>query len=180
MNSKIGKDVQAKASKRWSPSCSRVKTAVSAEGPKSRSVAAKSKSGREVGTVTTGNKAMAVRLSGIEEAGFELLKERLGYRSNSEALRGLVRMALGLLEFEPTAAGELTALKTELQKIGVNVNQIAMAANRGRVDMLPPDWEALNDLRRIVPRLRMTVDDVVLEQRRRGTMLFKEWQASNG
>ena len=156
---------------------------ISAETGLSRSAVAKvkSRSVRESDAVTTGSKVMAVRLTEAEREGFEALKERFGFTSNSNALRGIVRMAIGMLEFEPETAAELKAVKGELQKIGVNVNQIALAANRGRVDLMPPDWNALKDLRRTIPQVRMVVDGAVDENRRRGSRLFREWQeAQNG
>lgn len=149
--------------------------------PRSAVAKVKNRSIRDSAAVTTGSKVMSVRLTEAERDGFEALKERFGFSSNSNALRGIVRIAIGMLEFEPELAAELIAVKAELQKIGVNVNQIALAANRGRIDLMPPDWESLKDLKRTIPQVRMVVDGVVDEHRRRGTRLFRQWQeAGNG
>ena len=78
-----------------------------------------------------------------------------------------------MLELPPEEAAQLAEIKAELHKIGVNVNQIALAANRGRIDMARQEWAAINELRQALPRLRTWLNGVVDEQRRRGIRLFR-------
>jgi Arc/MetJ-type ribon-helix-helix transcriptional regulator len=129
---------------------------------------------RPSATATTGTKTLSVRLSPIELEVLERLKTRHAYRSNSDALRGMVRLAGGMLEFEPEAARRLEEIRTELHRIGVNVNQIAHAANRGRVDLIKQHWRAIGELRQGLPRLRGYLQAVVEEQRRQGVRLFRK------
>ena len=66
-------------------------------------------------------------------------------------------------------------MRGELRKIGVNVNQIGLAANRGRIDLARQEWKALNALRQALPGVRIFLQAVVDEQRRRGTRLFQKF-----
>lgn len=120
-------------------------------------------------------KSVAVRLSAVEVRALERLKDRQGFGSNSEAIRALVRASSGMLEFDPEAAAKLGEIQHELRKIGVNVNQVAQAANRGRVDLLKSHWQAIHDLRSALPEVRRYLQGVVDEQRRRGTRLFQKF-----
>ena len=80
-----------------------------------------------------------------------------------------------MLEFDPVTAEKLTEVKAELHKIGVNVNQIALAANRGRIDLTRQEWKALDAVRQALPGVRRYLQAVVDEQRRRGTRLFQKF-----
>lgn len=120
-------------------------------------------------------RAVAVRLSRSEVEALARLKARHGFGSNSDALRALVRASSGMLEFDPEAAARLGEIQGELRKIGVNVNQVALAANRGRVDLMKHHWGAINALRQALPELRRHLQGVVDEQRRRGVRLFEKW-----
>ncbi|WP_158595054.1 plasmid mobilization relaxosome protein MobC [Paracoccus yeei] len=128
---------------------------------------------RESDATTTGGKAVAVRLSAGEVAALDALQARIGATSRSDVLRALVRSSVGMLELPPEEAAQLAEIKAELHKIGVNVNQIALAANRGRIDMARQEWAAINELRQALPRLRTWLNGVVDEQRRRGIRLFR-------
>ena len=68
---------------------------------------------------------------------------------------------------------ELEAIKHELHKIGVNINQIAFAANTRKIKLAKGEMHALDDLRLVMPRVRTFLQAVVAEQRRRGVRLFK-------
>jgi hypothetical protein len=48
----------------------------------------------------------------------------------------VARMASGFLEFSREDSARLEEIRYELAKIGTNVNQIALAANRGRASMV--------------------------------------------
>jgi len=62
----------------------------------------------------------------------------------------------------------------ELHRIGVNVNQVAHAANRGRVDLVRGHWESLTELRRALPGVRMLLLQIIRERRRRGVEPFRK------
>lgn len=126
-------------------------------------------------SATTEGKPVSARLSPAELESLEWLKVRFGFGSNSDAIRALVRSASGMLEFDPVAAEKLDEVRGELRKIGVNVNQIALAANKGRIDLARQEWTALNELRQALPGVRIYLQAVVDEQRRRGTRLFQRF-----
>ena len=86
-------------------------------------------------------------------------------------------MASGFLEYSREDAGRLDEIRYELHRIGVNVNQIALAANRGRAPMVKAQWAAIDELRRALPGLRSTLAQVISERRRRGTALFRTFAA---
>lgn len=130
---------------------------------------------RVSGATTTAGKAISVRLSPEELEALEVLQDRIGAGSRSDALRSLVRASVGMLEFYPEQAARLGEIKTELHKIGVNINQIAMAANRGRIDIARQEWSAVNDLRQALPKVRTWLNAVVDEQRRRGVRLYRSF-----
>ena len=69
--------------------------------------------------------------------------------------------------------GRLDGIQRELHKIGVNVNQIALAANRGRVSMVKEQWAGIDALRQRLPLLRATLSQVISERRRRGVNLYR-------
>lgn len=126
-------------------------------------------------SATTDGKPVSARLTPAEIEQLEWLKGRFGFGSNSEAIRALVRAASGMLEFDPATAGKLDEVRNELRKIGVNVNQVALAANRGRIDLTRQEWTALDAVRQALPGLRIFLQGVVDEQRRRGTRLFQKF-----
>lgn len=126
-------------------------------------------------SATTDGKPVSARLTPAEIEQLEWLKARFGFGSNSDAIRALVRAASGMLEFDPVAAGKLDEVRGELRKIGVNVNQIALASNRGRIDLARQEWQAVDELRRAFPRVEGYLRAVVNEQRRRGTRLFQKF-----
>lgn len=126
-------------------------------------------------SATTDGKPVSARLTPAEIEQLEWLKARFGFGSNSDAIRALVRAASGMLEFDPVTAEKLDEVRGDLRKIGVNVNQIAMASNRGRIDLARQEWQAVDELRRAFPRVEGYLRAVVNEQRRRGTRLFQKF-----
>lgn len=127
---------------------------------------------------TSAGAGIAVRLSPAEIDALNRLKHRAGYGSNSEAIRSLLRMSVGMLEFDREEQTRLEEIHTELHKIGVNVNQIALAANRGRTDLVQHQWKAINDLRRSLPEVRTYLKAVIDEQRRKGIRLFEKFSGA--
>ena len=97
----------------------------------------------------------------------------LGYRSRSDALRAMIRVGSGFLEFSREDAETLAEVQTALHKVGVNVNQIALAANRRRVSLVQGQWQDLNELRAMLPSVRALLKQINDEHRRRGTALFR-------
>ena len=123
---------------------------------------------------TTGGAVLSARVSSAELEVFDALIKTLGLRSRSDALRVMVRGASGFLEFSREDAAALSEIAHELHKIGVNVNQIALAANRGRVPMMRAEWQAVNELRAVLPPLRKMLKQIVDERRRKGAALFRK------
>ncbi|WP_299847900.1 plasmid mobilization relaxosome protein MobC [uncultured Paracoccus sp.] len=128
---------------------------------------------RQSEATTTYGSAVAVRLSPEEVQQLDRLKDVLGTDSRSDVLRSLLRSSVGMLEFPPEQAAELEAIKHELHKIGVNINQIAFAANTRKIKLAKGEMRALDDLRLTMPKVRTFLQAVVAEQRRRGVRLFK-------
>lgn len=123
--------------------------------------------------VTTGGAILSARISGEELRAFDIIVAELGYRSRSDALRAMIRVGSGFLEFRPEDAEALAELQHELHKIGVNVNQIALAANRRRVALVQAQWQDLNELRTALPAVRGLLKLINDEHRRRGMALFR-------
>ncbi|TXB64399.1 plasmid mobilization relaxosome protein MobC [Paracoccus aurantiacus] len=106
------------------------------------------------------------RISEGERAAFEEELARAGFKDRSDALRALVRNSVGLLDRNFAFVGEVKALYDEVSAIGVNVNQIARAVNRGQA---PPLREAGKDLAELKSQLRKVLpalNNVVQEARR--------------
>ena len=78
---------------------------------------------------------VSCRLPVEELHAFDALCTQLGAKSRSDGVRSVVRMASGFLEFSREDSAKLEEIRYELGKIGTNVNQIALAANRGRAPM---------------------------------------------
>ncbi|MDR0810502.1 MAG: hypothetical protein LBE86_15485 [Gemmobacter sp.] len=68
-------------------------------------------------------------------------------------------------------------MRQDLHRIGTGVNQIALAANRGRADLLREQWEIVNELRRTLPGVRNLLARIVAERHRQGVALFQDFLA---
>lgn len=123
----------------------------------------------------TSKQVVAARLSVDEIRAFDAATGRFGYRSRSDALRALARSAAGMVEFSREENAGLDELTRELNKIGVNVNQLARAANSGRLPAGGRQLDVLSDLRREVSQLRAFMLDLTAERRRRGMKLFEQY-----
>ncbi|MCA0270976.1 MAG: plasmid mobilization relaxosome protein MobC [Proteobacteria bacterium] len=123
----------------------------------------------------TAGAVVTVRLATAETQAFEARVAGLGLRSRSEGLRVAVRAASGLLEFSREENAGLDELTRALNKIGVNVNQLARAANSGRLPAGGRQLDVLSELRREVSQLRAFMLDLTAERRRRGTKLFEQY-----
>ena len=121
---------------------------------------------------------VSCRLPAEELRAFDALCTRMDARSRSDGLRTIVRMASGFLEFSRADSANLDEIRYELHKIGVNVNQIARAANRGRSPLVKAQWSESNELRRVLPGVRSMLSQVIRERRRQGTELFRKFADS--
>lgn len=118
---------------------------------------------------------VAFRLSRAERDAFDQAVEAAGYRDRSDALRGMVRCSVGMLDRQNAFVGEVKALYSELSAIGVNINQIARAVNRGQAPPLREVGPELQGLKRQLMRVMPALNEVVLEARRSNERL---WAAS--
>lgn len=150
---------------------------VSAGKSASESSASASKAGAANGSAAAAGHVICCRLPAEELTAFDGLCEQLGAKSRSDGLRLVVRMAAGFLEFSRADVGRLDEMRHDLHRIGTGVNQIALAANRGRSDLARDQWEVVDELRQSLPRLRTLLGQIVAERRRQGVALFREFVA---
>lgn len=118
---------------------------------------------------------VSCRLPTEELQAFDALCAQLGARSRSDGMRSIVRMAAGFLEFSREDSARLEEIRYALGKIGTNVNQIALAANRGRVPMMRAQWAAIEELRRSLPAVAKVLPQIIAERRRQGVTLFRKF-----
>ncbi len=118
---------------------------------------------------------VSCRLPAEELHAFDALCAQLGVRSRSDGVRSVVRMASGFLEFSREDSTRLEEIRYELGKIGTNVNQIALAANRGRAPMIRAQWAAVEELRRSLPLVTKALGQIIAERRRQGVALFRKF-----
>ena len=123
---------------------------------------------------------VSCRLPAEELYAFDALCTQLGAKSRSDGVRSVVRMASGFLEFSREDSARLEEIRYELGKIGTNVNQIALAANRGRSPMVKAQWAAVEDLRRSLPAVTKALSQIVTERRRQGVALFRKFAKVEG
>lgn len=121
---------------------------------------------------------ISCRLTGEELTAFDGLCSDLGARSRSDGVRLVVRMASGFLEFSRADDERLEGMGQELHRIGTGVNQVALAARRGRIDLVQDQWDAVDALRRELPGMRSLLGQVVAERRRQGRALFRAFLAA--
>jgi Bacterial mobilisation protein (MobC) len=117
---------------------------------------------------TTGGRILSVRVSLDEVQAFDAAIASAGFQSRSEALRSLVRGAGGAAVPLPEETELLAALARELHKIGVNVNQIALAANRRKIALMHSEWDAIGHLRKLLPELRLAIGRLISLRRQAG------------
>lgn len=132
------------------------------------------------GRAASAGYVISCRLAAEEVAAFDGICAELGAKSRSDGVRLVVRMAAGFLEFSRSDTGHLDGLRQELHRIGTGVNQIALAADRGRIALVRDQWEAVNELRRTLPGTRNLLGQIVAERRRQGVALFRAFVAGEG
>ena len=118
---------------------------------------------------------VSCRLPAEELHAFDALCIQLGAKSRSDGVRSVVRMASGFLEFSREDCVKLEEIRYELGKIGTNVNQIALAANRGRAPMVKAQWASVDELRRSLPMVAKALNQIIAERRRQGVALFRKF-----
>ena len=118
---------------------------------------------------------VSCRLPAEELHAFDALCTQLGAKSRSDGVRSVVRMASGFLEFSREDSAKLEEIRYELGKIGTNVNQIALAANRGRAPMVKAQWASVDELRRSLPLVAKGLSQIIAERRRQGVALFRKF-----
>lgn len=118
---------------------------------------------------------VSCRLPAEELQAFDALCAQLGAKSRSDGVRSIVRMASGFLEFSREDSARLEEIRYELAKIGTNVNQIALAANRGRAPMVRAQWVSVEELRRSLPAVSRALSQIIAERRRQGVALFRKF-----
>ncbi len=118
---------------------------------------------------------VSCRLPAEELWAFDALCTQLGAKSRSDGVRSVVRMASGFLEFSREDSIKLEEIRYELAKIGTNVNQIALAANRGRAPMVKAQWASVDELRRSLPMVAKALSQIIAERRRQGVALFRKF-----
>lgn len=118
---------------------------------------------------------VSCRLPAEELHAFDALCTELGAKSRSDGVRSVVRMASGFLEFSREDSAKLEEIRYELGKIGTNVNQIALAANRGWAPMVKAQWASVDELRRSLPMVAKTLSQIIAERRRQGVALFRKF-----
>ena len=123
---------------------------------------------------------VSCRLPAEELHAFDALCTQLGAKSRSDGVRSVVRMASGFLEFSREDSARLEEIRYELGKIGTNVNQIALAANRGRAPMVKAQWASVDELRRSLPMVAKTLSQIIAERRRQGVALFRKFAEAEG
>lgn len=117
---------------------------------------------------TTGGRILSVRVSREEAQAFDAAIGTAGFTSRSEALRVLVRGAGGTVVPLPEETELLAGLAHELHKVGVNVNQIALAANRRQIALMRAEWDEIGALRKLLPELRLAIGRFVALRRQAG------------
>jgi hypothetical protein len=120
-------------------------------------------------------RVVSCRLPVEELRAFDALCTQLGAKSRSDGVRSVVRMAASFLEFSREDSVRLEQIRYELGKIGTNVNQIALAANRGRAPMVRAQWASVEELRRSLPVVARALNQIIAERRREGLALFREF-----
>jgi hypothetical protein len=123
---------------------------------------------------------VSCRLPAEELHAFDALCTQLGAKSRSDGVRSVVRMASGFLEFSREDSARLEDIRYELGKIGTNVNQIALAANRGRAPMVKAQWASVDELRQSLPMVAKALSQIIAERRRQGVALFRKFAEAEG
>ena len=96
-------------------------------------------------------------LKAPEREALDRLTAEHGYRSRSHLLAHLVRSAAGLATMDAESASVLREIAKQLRGVAVNINQMARAANRGKLAWAETDKAEMQDLAQGCGRLSRQV-----------------------
>jgi type IV secretion system T-DNA border endonuclease VirD1 len=82
---------------------------------------------------TTGGIPISVRATPEEVAAVDDVVARHGYASRSHLIRHLIKVAGEITDPDPASAQVLAEMARQLRGVAVNINQMARAANRGKL-----------------------------------------------
>lgn len=131
-------------------------------------------------TVVAKGRKVTVRLSEVELKSLQAFREQNGKKSNSDAVRAMIRSSQGFLELSAEAQAEFEELKRKIEGMANNINQVAYAANAKRIVLVREQWEDVEELRKGLGELSRTVKDVMREMRRKSVKLWQKSGFDNG
>ncbi len=114
-----------------------------------------------------GGAGTSAYLKAPERAALDRLIAEHGYRSRSHVLAHLVRSAAGLATMDAESASVFKEIATQLRGIAVNINQMARAANRGKLAWTEADKAEMQDLARGCGQLSRQVGDMASQSARK-------------
>lgn len=142
-----------------------------------RLVKSRSQNGK---TVTAKGKFFGVRLSESQENSLNVFKEKGGFKTNAEAMRALLLYTDGYLSCSAGARTEFENLKSQVQGIANNINQVAYAANRKNIDLIRSQWEDVEELQQGLKQFVRKLDDALDEMRGNSTKLWRKSEYGRG
>ena len=107
-------------------------------------------------------------LKAPERAALDALVAEHGYRSRSHLLAHLIRSAAGLASTDAESAAALREIASQLRGVAVNINQMARAANRGKLAWTAADKAEMQALSRTCGKLARQVSATAAQSARRG------------
>lgn len=122
---------------------------------------------------TTYGAVVHVRISADEKVAFNALATGVE-SSESKLLRSLIRSASGFVEMDSETIEALEKVKRELSAQGRNLNQIARAANRGRVVWSDDDKNLVQEMLSNYRQLAGFVEGTINAASRKSAALMSE------
>ena len=104
--------------------------------------------------------ATSVYLKGPERAELDRLAEAHGYRSRSHLLAHFAHVAAEMTAVDAESASVLKEIAHQLRGVAVNINQMARAANRGKLAWTEADKTEMQDLARGCGQLSRQVEQL--------------------
>lgn len=123
---------------------------------------------------------LQARLSKEEERLLLSFKESGNFKTDSDAIRALLRSTKGFLEVSSEAQTVFEGLTRKIEGMATNINQVARAANYKKIDLVRAQWEDVEELRRGLGELTRLVKDALREMRRKNTRLWNKSDHGNG
>lgn len=91
-----------------------------------------------------------------------------GYASRNHLLRHLIRVAAEVADPDPENAAQLAGIARQLRGMAVNINQMARAANRGKLRWSDREKTEMVELARTCGKLTREISGVLGQAARRG------------